>query len=268
MQFSMSKKTYKSRLAFYKNRDLIKFHQFLSGLLNLHKSDKVLDVGCGHGHTLMYITRQLGIHGRAVGLDIGEPLLAVAERVLRKEMSAGKLELIKGDASKRLPFPNASFEKIVSHNVIECVPDKIHFINECFRILKRGGLLVLSHDDFDTQIYNSSFPALSRELVHNYCDIKQKGMECADGMIGRKLHGLFRRSKFKKSVPQTYTITNTSFKPLEYGYDSAQFIAYIAKESGKIDPKDIQEWLADLKKKDRSGEYFYSLNTYLISAVK
>jgi ubiquinone/menaquinone biosynthesis C-methylase UbiE len=237
-------------------------------LLEIKKSDKVLDLGCGHGHTLLYITQKLGKNGQAIGLDVGERLLAVAERVMKDEISNGKLELIKSNASKELPFPNGSFNKIVCHNVIECIPDKINFINECFRILKKNGILVMSHNDFDTQIYNSSFPDLSRKLVHNYCDTEQEWMETSDGMIGRKLSGIFHKTKFKNTEVKTYMVNNTKFNQFEYGYSSAYNIIDIAKKLKKFKPAELNKWLEDLKKKDKSGDYFYSINIYLIVAKK
>lgn len=268
MQFKLDKKTYQNKLKSFKNKDSIKFHQHLVDLLEIKKSDKVLDLGCGHGHTLLYIAQKLGKTGKAIGLDIEERLLAVAERVLKNEIFEGKLELIKSDVSNKLPFPNNSFDKIVCHNVIECIPDRINFINECYRILKKDGILVMSHNDFDTQTYNSSFPDLSRRLVHNYCDTEQEWMETSDGMIGRKLSGLFHKTKFKRTEALTYVTTNTEFKPLEYGYSSAHNIVDIAKKSKKFKPTELKKWLEDLGEKDKSGEYFYSVNIYIIVARK
>lgn len=268
MQFKLDKKTYQNKLKSFKDKDSIKFHQYITDLLEIKKSDKVLDLGCGHGHTLLYITQKLGKTGKVIGLDVGERLLAVAEKVLKNEVSEGKLELIKSDASKKLPFPDKSFNKIVCHNVIECIPNKINFINECHRILKKDGILVMSHNDFETQTYNSSYPDLSRKLVHTYCDTEQEWMETSDGMIGRKLYGIFHKTKFKKMEALTYVTTNTNFKPLEYGYSSAHNITDIAAKSKKFKSTELNKWLEDLKKKDKSGEYFYSINIYIIVARK
>lgn len=268
MQFALDKKTYKDKLRSYKIKDKIKFHRYLVDLLEIDKTDKILDLGCGHGQTLLYIANKLNKGGRVIGLDNDDKLLAVAEKVLKDVILEKKIELVKFDISKNLPFSAESLNKIVCHNVIECIPDKAHFIDECYRVLKKSGILIVSHTDFDTQIYNSSFPELSRSLVHNYCDTQQEWMEVCDGMIGRKLFSILKKSKFKDIKSKVYVMSNTSYKPLEYGYRIAQDIINVAKKSKKFSRTELNEWLEDLKDKDKKGEFFYSSNTYIVIARK
>jgi len=128
-QFKLNKKIYQNCLEFYRTKVIVKFHKYIVDQLEIKKSDNILDLGCGHGHTLSYITEKINKTGNAVGLDINESLLAVAERVLREDILNDKLKLIKADVSKKLPLKDNSFDKILSHNVIECLPDKINFIN-------------------------------------------------------------------------------------------------------------------------------------------
>lgn len=268
MEFSVDEKTYRSKLASLSNTDLVQLHNHLVKLLEIKQSDQVLDLGCGHGNTLISLSKQLGKSGTVTGLDVEERLLAVAERVLQEEITEGKVKLIKSDASKKFPFPDNSFDKIVCHNVVECIPDKISFVNECHRVLKNNGLLVLSHNDFDTQVYNSSFPELTRKLVHHYCDTKQEWMETSDGMIGRKLWGVMQKSPFVNRTAKTYVTTNTEFAPKKYGYTLAHNIIEVAKQSNKFTPSELREWIEDLVTKHAKKEYFYSINMYVIVATK
>jgi len=268
MQFKLDKEIYRDKLKSSKIKDKIKFHQHLADLLDIKKSDKVLDLGCGYGQTLLCIAPRLGKNGKAVGLDIEESLLAVVERVLEDKISERKIELAKCDVSKKLSFPNDSFDKIVCHNVIECISDKVCFINECYRVLRKGGILVISHTDFDTQIYNSSFPELSRKLVHNYCDAEQDGMETSDGMIGRKIFGILNKSRFKNIELKIHVMSNTKYKPFEYGYRIAQDIVAAARKSKNFKEEELNKWLEDLKEKDKKREYFYSNNIYIVVARK
>src|SRR5690606_42045379 len=43
-------------------------------------AQRVLDVGCGTGSTTLAIARQLGKSGTAVGVDISEPMIALARQ--------------------------------------------------------------------------------------------------------------------------------------------------------------------------------------------
>ncbi len=71
----------------------------------------VLDVGCGAGVTTMAAARSLGAGGRAVGVDISEPLIEVARaRAARAGVAA---QFIRADAQVH-PFEPASFDLMIS----------------------------------------------------------------------------------------------------------------------------------------------------------
>lgn len=268
MKFELDKTVCKNKLKASKNVDSVKFHKYLVELLEIKSSDKILDLGCGHGQTVVHIAEKIGKNGKAYGLDVNENLLAVAERVLANHIKNGKVELLKENVSNRLPFSNNYLDKIVCHNVLECIPDKAKLINECHRVLKNGGLLIMSHSDFDTQVFNSSNPDITRKLVHNFSDTKQEWMEASDGTTGRKMAGIFRKSKFNKIEVFLYVMTNTEFKPLNYGFDMAQSISAIGLKSGKFKKAETEKWINDLRLLHKMKEYFYSININIVVAKK
>ena len=47
------------------------------------KAQRVLDVGCGTGSTTLAAARHVGPKGAAVGLDISEPMIALAKQRAR-----------------------------------------------------------------------------------------------------------------------------------------------------------------------------------------
>jgi SAM-dependent methyltransferase len=70
----------------------------------------VLDVGCGCGATTIELARAVGPSGRVLGIDISEPMLALAEKRLRKFANTScRL----GDAAD-LPLRDLGAELIVS----------------------------------------------------------------------------------------------------------------------------------------------------------
>lgn len=258
----------KQKTRSFKIKDKIKFHHHLTELLELQKNQRVLDLGCGHGHTLIYIAEALAGTGKVIGVDIDEKALSIAREVLRNEIRLGPVELQSYDLSKKLPFPKASFDRMVSHNVLECIPDKIGFLNNCYDVLKKDGLLVMAHSDWDTQLYNSSFPTLTRKLVHNYADTTQDWMVLSDGAIGRKLLEIFHKTKFSKYSSEVYVMSNTRYVPLEYGYRIAQDIVNIARKSGSFDEKELTQWINDLKRRHKESAYFYSSIINIVIARK
>jgi SAM-dependent methyltransferase len=71
----------------------------------------VLDVGCGTGATTLAIARRLGAQGACVGIDLSEPMIAVARnRAAQEQVNVGFLA---ADAQAHA-FERADFDLIVS----------------------------------------------------------------------------------------------------------------------------------------------------------
>jgi len=70
----------------------------------------VMDVGCGCGATTIELARSVGPSGRVVGLDVSQPMLALATERLRE---CGNASFLLGDAAD-LPVQDLGAELIVS----------------------------------------------------------------------------------------------------------------------------------------------------------
>jgi ubiquinone/menaquinone biosynthesis C-methylase UbiE len=93
------------------DRALEPFEHLLVEAVAARKAQRVLDVGCGTGSTTLAIARQLGPKGTAVGLDISEPMIALAKQ--RAELESAPARFICADAQTHV-FEPASFDMIVS----------------------------------------------------------------------------------------------------------------------------------------------------------
>ena len=91
----------------------------------------ILDVGCGTGGML----RHLAQFGDAIGLDSAPEAAAGCRQ--------REAPFIQGWAT-RLPFAESSIGTITALDVIEHVPDDAGVLNEIFRVLRPGGLLLLT----------------------------------------------------------------------------------------------------------------------------
>lgn len=68
------------------------------------------------------------------------------ERMVAKR-EGYRIEIVKGDMTKRLPFENACFD-IIFHPVSNCYVEDVHHIwRECHRVLKHGGVLLAGFDN-------------------------------------------------------------------------------------------------------------------------
>ena len=118
--------------------------------LALQGHEAVLDVGCGHGLLLIGAARRLP-HGRAVGVDLWSVVDQAANSAAatlengRREGVAGRVEVRDGDM-RALPFPDASFDAVVSslaiHNVATAEGRRTA-IGEIARVLRPGGRIAI-----------------------------------------------------------------------------------------------------------------------------
>lgn len=110
--------------------------ELLLDLLRPGHGEIVLDAGCGTGvFTLDLLT--FGPH--VIGLDISLPMLRRAGEKARQY----PLEIVLGDISN-LPFPENSFDKVVSVTAIEFIEDGKGALRELFRVTKRRGCVVVA----------------------------------------------------------------------------------------------------------------------------
>jgi SAM-dependent methyltransferase len=87
------------------------FEKLLADEVAFTGARRVLDVGCGTGITTLAVARLPGMKGRAVGIDISEPMIAVArERATRERLAA---TFIAANAQTHALEP-ASFDMMIS----------------------------------------------------------------------------------------------------------------------------------------------------------
>lgn len=104
-------------------------------------SDTVADVGCGDGACISYCVLQ---GAEVCGIDIDEGALSGArERIAGR---GGGVTLATGDAAE-IPLPDDWASRVVCTEVLEHVPNVDRVLSELVRVLRPGGLLLVSVPD-------------------------------------------------------------------------------------------------------------------------
>jgi SAM-dependent methyltransferase len=105
----------------------------------LAPGERVLDLGSGAGTDSLIAAQMVGPGGHVTGIDMTPQMLGKA-RAAAAEMGLGNVEFVEGEA-ERLPFPDESFDVVVSNGVIDLIPDKDAVFAELNRVLVSGGRL-------------------------------------------------------------------------------------------------------------------------------
>ncbi|GAA0255482.1 hypothetical protein GCM10010492_65420 [Saccharothrix mutabilis subsp. mutabilis] len=108
----------------------------LVAFAGVRAGDRVLDVGCGTGYLTSMAARA---GGRAVGVDLSEPMVARARR-LRRDCA---FEVGRAEA---LPFADGEFDVVVSSLAVHHLPAASRGVafREAFRVLRPGGRVMVA----------------------------------------------------------------------------------------------------------------------------
>ena len=110
--------------------------------LNLSPGKILLDVACGAGGPALRIAATTGCS--LIGIDTHEDAIAASEALVGMRKLTGRAQFQVGDATARLPFPDAYFDAITCIDAINHFAERPRIIAEWARLLKAGGRLLFT----------------------------------------------------------------------------------------------------------------------------
>lgn len=167
----------------------------------LDEGSRLLDVGCGAG-ALCYFAKKK--YENIYGIDISENALNIAKKY---NIITSKVNL----NEERLPYEDNYFDAVTCLDVIEHVFEPVEVIEEINRVLRKGGVLVISAPNIRywqhifSLIFRGKFPKTSDNKEHydgghlhyfTYKDIESILKSC--GFHITEKCGVFNRNIFKE----------------------------------------------------------------------
>jgi SAM-dependent methyltransferase len=108
-----------------------------TAVADLRPGERVLDLGSGGGIDVLLSARRVGPSGRAIGLDMTDEMLALAQRNAA-EADVTNVEFLKGTI-EAIPLPADSVDVVISNCVVNLAADKASVFREIARVLRPGG---------------------------------------------------------------------------------------------------------------------------------
>ncbi len=127
----------------------------------IREDETILDIGCGAGVDSVLAAKLAWASGAVTGIDLVPEMLARARENARL---AGVDNVTFQEASaEQLPFPENSFDVVISNGVFNLVVDKVKALSEVHRVLKPGGRLMLAD-----QVLAGELPKETKVRVENW----------------------------------------------------------------------------------------------------
>ena len=133
-------------------------HEWLGDL----KGKKLLGLASGGGQQIPVFT---ALGAECTVLDYSDEQLASEKMVAERENY--KVNIVKADMTKPLPFEDESFD-IIFHPVSNCYIESVEPVfKECYRILKKGGILLCGMDTIVNYMLDENFERVIFSMPFN-----------------------------------------------------------------------------------------------------
>jgi arsenite methyltransferase len=109
------------------------------GLGAIKSGETILDVGCGAGFDLIFASRMVGQQGKVCGIDLTPEMAEKAKGNLNQYGVQNYDIQVAGAES--IPYPDNTFDVIISNGVLNLSPLKEKCFREIYRVLRPNGRL-------------------------------------------------------------------------------------------------------------------------------
>jgi arsenite methyltransferase len=241
--------------AVYRTRDVVRRRRLVREAVDVRPGERILDLGCGPGYYVAELAEQVGPEGAVAGLDLSAPMLAVARS--RCEGLANT-SLAEGEATA-LPFEDASFDAVVSVQVMEYVPDVAAALAEIHRVLRPGGRVVLWDVDWTTVSWHSDDPARMERVLRAWDE------HLVDPALPRRLAALLREAGFEDVVMEGHAFATAEMTADAYGGSLVSMIEPFVTQLGHAD--DARAWAAEQHELGERGEFYFAVVQLCFTAL-
>ncbi len=223
--------------------------------LHLKKGERVLDAGSGNGIFAREMLEIVGESGHVCGVDSSEPMVSMATALCPSG------QFLQGDATD-LPVEDSSFDVVTASQLLCFVSAIDRALSEMFRALKPGGRLVILDSDWGSLVWNCSDRPLMDRVLQMMTGVY------ADAHVPRTLSRRLTAAGFQIINRRSFSVLNWELGEDTYAQQIIGFLGPMMKASNDFTKDNWEAWSEDQKATAEAGEFMFSVNRYIFSAVK
>jgi ubiquinone/menaquinone biosynthesis C-methylase UbiE len=203
-------------------------------IMNPQRGSVTADLGCGLGFDVRRLAALVGPEGRAIGVDASRTLIEAA-RSTTEGMPA--LEFIQADI-EHLPFAGGSLHSCKVDRTLQHVERPAAVLDEMFRSLCSGGVVVCAEPDWDTFVIDDARHPIARQISQ----VWREGFR--NPHIGRELKDHLKEAGFVDLQVREFVLSAPSFESSDIVFDITQSASQLARSTGS---NEALTWLASLR---------------------
>lgn len=230
-------------------------------LMNIRAGARVLDVGCGPGMDTVSLAGLVGETGKVIGVDIDSDMLKDADAFAQQEGVSDIVEHMTADVGA-LNFPDNSFDAVRAERLFQVLPSVVEpeeVMAQLVRVTKPGGSIVLLDADWGSFSVDYSNAELERRLMAFFASNLRP-----NGYAGRQLFGWCQRAGLQEISIENFAHIQTDYEQMPVG----AWLQGEALTAGIANPLEIDAWASELQSRNDSGQFFASVNMFLVSGRK
>ncbi len=257
-QLEFDESTARQLEVLYRTRDVMRRQQLVRDAVDAAPGDRILDVGSGPGFYVAELLEQVGSEGSVVGLDSSQTMLALAAH--RRE-GHDNVAFHEADATS-LPVEDASFDAVLSVQVLEYVADVPAALAEMHRALRAGGRLVVWDVDWATVSLHTTDPARTERILRSWDG------HLAHPSLPQTLTSQLQAAGFEDVKLEGHAFATNELDPDTYGGFMVPFIAdFVAGRDG-ISDDEAHAWESEQRELARRSEFFFACIQFCFTAAR
>ena len=137
--------------------------QILRDITELDKEKVLLDLGCGNGHHLFYLSSYIK---KGIGVDFSAKMIELAQKGQQEIQSLDNLEFRVDRAQKLQSIGEKSIDIVICIGSFEHMLQKQKVLKQVYRVLKNKGQFILMTPNGDYVWYRRLAPLLGMQTHH------------------------------------------------------------------------------------------------------